>query len=121
MKKIFWLAFAGIIISSCYRDNKEDLYQNFTTDGCDTTTVTYTDVIDPICVNNCATSGCHSSSSRQSGLDLSNYNDLMTIAKDGRLIDRITGNGPIMPPGGPLPNCDISKIETWVLDGAPNN
>jgi len=121
MKKVFWIAMIGWMFSSCYNNNKQELYQNFTTNGCDTTMVTYSDVINPICVNNCATSGCHSSSNRQSGLDLSNYNDVMTIAKDGRLMNRLTGNGPIMPPGGPLPNCDIRKIETWVLDGAPNN
>lgn len=111
----------SLVAVSCYRDNKENLYQNFTTGGCDTSNVTYTNEIAPISLNKCATAGCHGGSFPQSGLDLSTYNDLMTIAKDGRLMDRITGKGALMPPGSPLPSCDITKIQLWVVDGAPNN
>lgn len=121
MKKIFGLMILSLLVSSCYRDNREELYQNFTNDGCDTSMVTYSEVIRPLSFDNCAISGCHVGNTPQSGLDLSRYEDLMTIANDGRLMDRLTGNGPIMPPGGPLPNCEISKMEIWVLDGAPKN
>ena len=113
--------FAFALVSSCYRDNREDLYKNFDQQNCETDSVSYTSDIDLICITSCAVSGCHLGPNPQSGLDLSNYSDVEAIAKDGRLLNRVNGNGPIMPPSGPLPKCDIDKLEQWVLDGAPNN
>ncbi len=109
-------------MSSCYYDNREELYQNFQQTQCDTSVTTFAAVILPILQDNCATSGCHVGNNPQSGLDFSTYDDAQLTATDGRLVGRITGSsGPIMPPGGPLPNCEIEKIKRWVNKGARNN
>ena len=122
MKQNFALVvIMALLLGSCYRDNKENLYRNFTNGGCDTANVTYSGQVAHISLNKCATSGCHVGSNPQSGLNLSTYDDLMTIAKDGRLMNRITGQGALMPPGSPLPACEIQQIQLWVTDGAPNN
>lgn len=110
--------------SACYNDNKEELYQNIqnTDEPCDTANVTYINTAQSILTENCATAGCHNSQTRQSGLNMSSYNDASTIASDGRLLGRITGDdGPIMPPTGSLPNCEIEKLKKWAADGAPEN
>ncbi len=109
------------IITSCYSDNKEDLYSNYQ-NNCDTTSTTFMATIKPIFTENCALSGCHNTVNRQSGLDLNSYTDIESIAKDNRLHDRIMGNQvAIMPPSGMLSQCDIDKILKWVRNGAQNN
>ncbi len=111
------------LVASCYNDSKEHLYQNFSTTGCDTTSgINYSENIAPILSANCALSGCHVGSSPQSGLDLSNYNDVRQVARSGQLVGRITGTmGSIMPPTGALPPDLINQIETWVDAGACDN
>lgn len=114
---------ATAALSSCYYDNKEDLYQ-FVGDGCDTSVVTFQADVLPILQQNCAVAGCHSTTSLQSGLDLGSYADIQQIATDGRLMDRVArpaGDGLLMPPGNKLNGCDIDKINSWVARGALNN
>lgn len=111
-------------LSSCYNDNKEDLYQNFDAqDDCDTSvTVSYATDIAPILQSNCAISGCHSGNSPQSGLDLARYEDVRRIARNGNLVGRITATtGSVMPPTGSLPQSEIDLIESWVQAGACEN
>tara|TARA_R110000850_G_scaffold22122_7_gene64520 strand:+ start:341 stop:718 length:378 start_codon:yes stop_codon:yes gene_type:complete len=120
--KAFLLILILSFTISCYSDNKEDLYQDFVTADCDTTNTKFAATIQPIIAQNCAVPFCHNTSDRQSGLDLSTYSDVKKVADDGRLENRITGNpGPIMPPGGPLPQCEVDKILRWVINGAQNN
>ncbi|WP_417612987.1 hypothetical protein [Owenweeksia hongkongensis] len=109
------------VVSSCYNDNKEDIYQNANND-CDTSNVTYSATIKAIVTANCAISGCHSGTNPSANLDYTTYADLETSASNGALVNRINGRGALMPQGGPaLPECQITQIETWVNDGAPNN
>ena len=126
MKKItqhiFSIGALALLSTSCYNDNKEEIYQNIATAPiCDTANVTYSATISKIAIDNCATSGCHVGSSPQSGLDLSTYNHLMTIANDGRLIARITSSSNPMPPTGSLSACEIEQITIWTNAGAQNN
>jgi hypothetical protein len=90
--------------------------------GCVTTTVTYSGTILPIIQDRC--DGCHGPNNPQGQLDFSTWNDLNTVAADGRLalaIQHQTGAEP-MPPSGPsLSQCRIDRILTWIQDGAPNN
>lgn len=90
--------------------------------GCQTGAVTYAGTIRPIIQDRCQ--GCHSGSNPQGGLNFSTWNDLNTVAGDGRLalaIQHQAGAEP-MPPSGPsLSQCRIDQILTWVQDGAPNN
>lgn len=125
MKTYFKLFLSGgliaLAVSSCYNDNKEDIYQN-NPDGnnCDTSAVSYNDDISLIFQNSCTSSGCHAGTSPAANLDLTDYNQVKNSAS--KIVDRINGNGALMPQGGPaLSDCKILQIETWVADGAPNN
>ncbi len=122
IRKIALLSIAILLVFSCYRDNKEEIYQNYEPCVIDTTLqVTYTADIAPLLATNCALGGCHNSKSRQSGLDLSTYADARKIALNDKLINRVTGSGSIMPPSGSLRQCDIDKLQIWVNEGALNN
>ena len=104
------------IIQSCYYDNEEELYPN--TPSCDTTNANFSQVIQPIINTNCAISGCHVPGTGRK--DFSSYPGIKDVVDDGRLEDRVIIQG-IMPPTGPLNDCDIMKIETWIENGAPDN
>lgn len=122
MKYLSIIGLVGLLViglQSCYSDNKEDLYQNIVTGDCDTTNVTYSSTVAPILATQCATSGCHNSTTRQSGYDFSNYNDAMGGAT--RIIARTNDAQRPMPPSGLIASCDRQQLEVWVNDGAPNN
>lgn len=107
------LAFTG-----CYYDNEQELYPGAAT--CDTTVpVTFSGTIKPLIQNRCAVSGCHAGSQSP---DLRNDQTIKQHADNGslkaRVIDRIP---PAMPPGGPLPPCEIQQLQAWLDQGAPMN
>lgn len=90
--------------------------------------------------SSCATSGCHDSSTKQNGVDLSSYDAVIASVGDqygkkviqpndaanSPLVDKISSNNPQfgvrMPKGGAaLSSDDINLIKQWVDDGAKNN
>lgn len=113
--------FTGIILgvsmlSSCYYDNKEELYPNTygTQITCDTTNLTYTNSIKTIIDANCASSSCHSTGGTSP--DLSSYTNVtsnITRVKV-RAIDLKT-----MPASAPLSVCEINKLQAWINAGTP--
>lgn len=88
---------------------------------CNTETVSFAADISGIIANNCAS--CHSGTSPNGGVRLTNYTEISSVAQSGRLQNVITAsNGaPQMPPSGPMSNCNIDKITKWIQDGYPNN
>jgi len=117
------VAFVGF---SCTKENKEDLRASQNNgpiqDSCVTSDLTYQNSIESILNTNCATSGCHLGPNAPGGVDLSTFDDSKKIAGNGDLVGRIEGtSGALMPPGSPLPACEIDKLKAWVADGAPNN
>lgn len=121
--KVLGCLLSLLALSSCYYDNKEDLYQNFEEEEkCITDSVSYQAQVAVIMQTNCAISGCHLGPNGVRGLDLSQYSTVESIANSGQLVGRITGStGAQMPPGNGLPQCEIDQIKAWVADGAPNN
>lgn len=123
MKRIFFLLapISGIMLmlTSCYKDNAEDMYPP---SGCDLSAVTYTVSVKPVIAQSCAITGCHIDATRN-GIDLSTYDGVAAVARDGRLLPAIKHTGPSPMPQGSakLDDCTISKIEKWVTDGSPNN
>lgn len=93
--------------------------QNLRCEACDTNQLTYTNAIQGLIKANCES--CHSGSNPSGGRWLDSYNDLQTAVNGTQLLQRINReNGvPPMPPGGPLNDCDLQKIEAWVQDGMP--
>lgn len=92
--------------------------------------------VQPIFNNNCALSGCHVTSSHQSGLDLREgvaYNNLFVLGEidtttnpidvnNSNLYGRITAtSGSIMPPKGALHPAYVETIKRWIEQGAKNN
>ncbi|MBU2649947.1 MAG: hypothetical protein KKA81_03355 [Bacteroidetes bacterium] len=84
---------------------------------CDTLNVTYPGSVVPIFEKYCT--GCHSGSTPQAGIDLTNYDDVTAIVQSGQLIGSINH----IPPFSPMPKdqpklavCLIRTIEIWVND-----
>lgn len=121
------LFFSCTMIWSCYNDNEEELYGTTPTGTCDlTTAVKFSTVVAPIISSKCGTSGCHSASSKAAGINLGNYDAIKayTTSSKAVFIGSIKRESSYsgMPKGdAKLPDCDISKIESWINAGAPNN
>ena len=113
--------FTGIILgvsmlSSCYYDNKEELYPNTygTKITCDSANLTYTNSIKTLVDAHCASSSCHAAGGTSP--DLSSYTNVtnnITRVK-ARAIDLKT-----MPASGPLTVCEINKLQAWINAGTP--
>ena len=119
MKKVWSLIMLGIVIlSGCYYDNEEELYPNQTSTTSTTTpiAVTYSSDIQPLIASRCASSNCHESGATFP--DLSDYSKLTAniTRVEVRAIDEKT-----MPSSGPLSNADITKLQSWIDAGTPNN
>jgi len=119
LKAVFVIVIA-IFMQSCYYDNVEDLYPQLP--ECDTTNVTYSNSVWPVINSNCT--GCHGGNAPAGNIRLENYNDISSAANNGSLLGTIrheNGWSPMPKGGGKLNNCDITKIETWVNQGTPDN
>jgi hypothetical protein len=81
-----------------------------------------------IVIPNCATSGCHSTLSQISRIDLQDRDNALKIfrveterANPLLLIRGGYEQNHRMPPDQPLPNGDIDLIQRWADDGKPDN
>lgn len=102
--------------------------------------VSYSQDIQPIFNGNCALSGCHTSSTQESGVNLTSYDNALgsvgvqygtEIIEPGEpenspIVDKISNdnpeNGERMPfERGPLSQANIDSIVAWIDDGAPDN
>ncbi|MCB0495816.1 MAG: hypothetical protein KDC79_06750 [Cyclobacteriaceae bacterium] len=118
MKNTNFLIPASLIfLSSCYYDNYESLYPDANL-ACDTTNVTFTNLVSPIVNESCATSGCHVQGTGR--VLLTDYSSIKAAIDNGTFQQRALINKD-MPPSGPLGSCDIKKIEAWISNGAQNN
>jgi hypothetical protein len=112
LSAIIWF----LLLQSCSYDNIEEYY----TDICDTTDVTYSGAVLPVIDRNC--NNCHFAGN-STGVDLETYINIKTAADNGSLLGSIKhqpGYTP-MPLNGKLDDCTIAKLEKWINDGTPNN
>lgn len=114
------LGFLAVTGVGCSFDNEEEYYADLM---CDTASVTYSASVKPIFASACTS--CHSVSGGTFP-DLGTYAVIKTYI-DGDAgaiparIRHIVGYSP-MPQGAPkLPECDIRKIELWIMAGYPDN
>lgn len=128
MKKfVYTCLFIGcsFFFTSCYYDKKDQIYPQVATTACDTTNITYTNVVAPIITANCAS--CHASSvasKNGAGIVLDNYTSMKPYITNNYLLNSIVQNGavPPMPLNAPkLDACSIKKIAVWINAGALNN
>lgn len=112
---------AVITLSSCYRDNEEDLYP--VTGPCDTNGVTYTNTVAPLLQSNGCIS-CHSGPAPSGNISLQTHTAVKAVAANGKLYGSISHSPGFsaMPKGGTkMSACNISKIKAWIDAGSINN
>ena len=111
---------AASMISSCTYHNEEELYPM---GPCDTAQVTYSGTIARIIMDNCF--DCHSHANvQQSLIPLEGYANLKAQVTSNKLIGAIRhlpGFSPMPQLRPRLNECDILKIEQWVMEGALDN
>jgi len=74
--------------------------------------ISYNRDIKPLIELECGS--CHISTI-SGGVSLSNYDEVKSVALDGRLLGTLTENGfTLMPPSGPLPNNQIDLVRNWI-------
>ena len=111
------------VISSCYYDDEQTLYQYVGTD-CNTDNVSFSTDIMPIISASCATAGCHDSKTAASNTILETYDEIKGSVDSKRFLGSIVHDNKYkpMPLGGQfLPQCDIDKIKAWIDAGALDN
>jgi hypothetical protein len=124
---VITLFFSCTLLTSCYNDSEEELYGTTPTGTCDlTTAVKFSTVVSPIISSKCATSGCHSATSKAAGINLGTYDAIKAYTTSSKAVFlgsiKRESSYSAMPKGNSkLPDCDISKIESWINAGAPNN
>lgn len=90
---------------------------------CTGITPTYTSNVKAIMDANCAKSGCHNSSSKKSGYDLSAYETTKTAAGNKAFVASIQHKSGYdkMPKGASkLTDANVKLISCWVQNGMPN-
>lgn len=105
-----------VSLSSCYYDNKEDLYGDI---PCDPVGVSFTKDIQPLIQTECAIYGCHIQGGAGYGV-FENYQNIKAKVDNGSLRSRVIVQKD-MPPSNPLSECQIAHIEAWINEGALNN
>ena len=120
MKKVLInIFFSSLIITSCYYDVEEEIYPMT---GCMTEEMSYSMDILPIVFDNCY--ACHDAASNFGGITLEGYQNFLARVTSGQLLGAIKhepGFSP-MPNNAPkLLDCEIEKIEAWIIQGAMDN
>lgn len=105
-------------LGACTYENELDLYGTTT---CDTTSLSYKTDIQPILATNCY--ACHAATSSVTNKPMDSYAAIKPYIQNGALLNSIKGTGgyDIMPTSGPMSNCNISKVESWIQAGFPDN
>ena len=83
--------------------------------GCDSTNVTFSGTVWPMLQIWCQ--GCHSGTNAGAGVHIENYNDVVTIANNGRLMGSVTHdpNYSAMPKNAEkLSICEIAELRIWI-------
>lgn len=110
--------------TGCYYDSEEKLYPQLST-SCDLTNVTFAATVTPILQASCFS--CHSNSNAASsggGIKIQNYADVVTLAKNGKLMGTVThasGYQAMPQGGGKLSDCEINQLQKWIDNGTINN
>lgn len=113
MRKIILLAVLAISVTSCYYDNKEELYPE-NPNACATDSLTYDSGIKAIFSSSCAVSGCHVAGKESPTLETyAQVSANITAIERRALIEKS------MPAAGPLSSCAQSQLAQWIVDGYP--
>lgn len=95
---------------------------NLCKEDCDPNKFTFAADIQPIINTYCK--GCHNTNVPNGNVNLDNYQSIITVANNGKLVGTIThSTGFVAMPynSSKLSECVISQISNWVNAGSPNN
>ena len=99
----------------CTYNSEEDLYGTI----CDTTVINYS-IVQPIFQGNCIS--CHNATLNYEGIILNTFEDAVSAAQTGRLINAVNhlpGSTPMPFGGSKLPECEVRKITLWIEKETP--
>ncbi len=120
--KLSSLFFLGMLFfSSCYYDNKEELYP-YGSSVCDTASISYTKHVAPIMAQYCNT--CHNQNNASGTWKTETHTNLVATVNGGRFKGSINHQSGFsnMPSGGAkLNSCNLSQINAWINAKMPNN
>lgn len=113
---------SAFIVTSCYYDNEEYLYPELPGGQCDTTGITYSGFVAPLLASNC--NSCHNETIQNGNVITSTYTGLKSAVNSGvfrKAINHESGASAMPQGGNKLPACELSKIDAWINQGAPQN
>jgi hypothetical protein len=90
--------------------------------GCDSTQFTFAADVRPLLQSACV--GCHSGTFPGGGVPLSTFEQIQTVALNGRLwgaVDHQQGFSPMPKNSAKLSACELAVIRKWIQAGAQNN
>ncbi|PIY07493.1 MAG: hypothetical protein COZ18_17170 [Flexibacter sp. CG_4_10_14_3_um_filter_32_15] len=115
------IALASVLATFLFVSCEDKKVEPLTYD-CTTVTPTYTADVKTIIDTNCATSGCHNSSSRADGRDYSTYSLVKRGASDNSFMGSMQhlSGYKSMPQGrSKLSDAQIQTISCWIQNGSP--
>ena len=127
MKKIGFVLGMVVLVSSCKKDKANELIvlvdDNDLQSYCDTVVVSFSNQIQPIFIQNCATSGCHDAT--VSGTyQFQTYSQISNATHIEAALKAIMHN----PNSSPMPKFQsklndslVEQIECWISQGKQNN
>lgn len=118
--KILWISLVLFVTLSFIACRGED--PEVVTHDCTNLTPTYTSDIKAIMDGNCLGSGCHNSSSRANGIDLSSYAAVSAEADKAQFrgsIEHLSGYDKMPRNSGKLATTQLQKIYCWIESGKP--
>lgn len=126
MKNLIAAFLLAALIASCTWNNEEDLYSDGTGANCDgSAEVTFSGTVMPIISARCLS--CHGATTAAnmgSGVRLDTHELVKLRAGNGSLagvINHASGYPQMPQASAKLSDCQISLIEEWINNGAPNN
>lgn len=127
MKKIIVALSLVVVVSSCTKDKSDELITEVVDDTvqtyCDTVTVSFSNQVLPIFIQNCATSGCHDAtvSGTYQFETHGQISNSFHIAAALSTINHESGFSPMPKFQSKLHDSLIQQIECWIDQGKLNN
>lgn len=118
LQSLLYFALTVILLSSCTKENEEDLTQNCIPAGGVRFSVEVRNILQASCTT------CHNQQLALGGIMLHDYDNVRVYVDNGSLLGSIKHQQGFsaMPQGqARLPQCNIDLIEAWINDGALNN
>jgi hypothetical protein len=104
-------------LTGCYYDNEEELYPGECLVGDATAPEYWTSTIQPVIQTRCAIPACHVPGGDGPG-DFTEYANVKAAVDEGIFQQQVFIQR-TMPSNGPLPACELQKLQAWVDAGAP--